>query len=256
MLEYRPGDSLLHRLNPVTKLVVGAAVIVTGFLLPHYFGPLGLLLGVLILCLVAGLLKRILLMAAAILITLFIGVMVLQGLFHEGDGSVLLSVGPVTLWEDGFERALLIFFRIAIIVCTMLLIILSTHPKDLVISLNERGVSPKLTYVLVASLQFTPQMQRRAKAITEAQQARGLDVKASLRRRVSALVTIMVPLLVGALIGAETRALALEARGFSRKGSRTYLREVPDRTVDRTLRWAAVAALAGVIVWRVLTWLI
>lgn len=255
MLEYRPGNSLLHRLNPLTKIVVAGAVIVCGFLLPDFRGPLVLLIAVLALAAVAGLLKRILLMAAAVLITLFIGVFVLQGLFHEGDGTALLSVGPVTLWLDGFQRALLIFFRIAIIVCAMLLFILSTHPKDLVIALNNRGVSPKLTYVLVASLQFTPQMQRRARAITEAQQARGLNVKGSWRRRIQALITIMVPLLVGALIGAETRALALEARGFSRRGPRTYLREVPDTTTDKVLRWAALVALAGVIIWRVITWL-
>jgi energy-coupling factor transport system permease protein len=108
-----------------------------------------------------------------------------------------------------------------------------------------------MAYVFMASLQFVPEMQRRARAIIEAQQARGLDLKANLWRRFQALLAMMIPLLAGALISVETRSLALEARGFSRGGLRNHLIEVPDRTTDRVIRWSVAAIVVLVAIWRI-----
>jgi len=94
-------------------------------------------------------------------------------------------------------------------------------------------------------------MQRRAQAIIEAQQARGLDLKANLWRRFQALLAMMIPLLTGALISAETRSLALEARGFSRVGVRSHLIEVPDGAADRVIRWSMAAIVILVAIWRI-----
>ncbi len=53
------------------------------------------------------------------------------------------------------------------------------------------------------------------------------------------------------LISTETRALALESRGFAREGERTLF-DVPDTTFDRALRWLMFACVIAVAVWRVI----
>ena len=89
------------------------------------------------------------------------------------------------------------------------------------------------------------------KAILDAQQARGLDTTANLRSRLRSYVALMAPLLIGTLIATETRALALESRGFTREGERTYLLNVSDTAMDKTLRWLAVLTVVAVVGWRV-----
>jgi energy-coupling factor transport system permease protein len=62
---------------------------------------------------------------------------------------------------------------------------------------------------------------------------------------------MLIPLLTGALISAETRSLALEARGFSRGGMRSHMIEVPDRASDRVIRWSVAAIVVLVALWRI-----
>jgi energy-coupling factor transport system permease protein len=257
VFEYRPGSTPLHRLNPVTKLVCSVSLVVIAFVLPEFWGPLALSVALLFLVLLAGVAKPVLAVVLAVGTPLALSLVVIQGLFYPENETVLVSFGvPVidqlAFFEEGVEFALLILFRLTVLMIALLGTIVTTHPKKLTIALMEKGVSNKIAYVFMAALQFIPQMQSRAKAILDAQQARGLDTTASIASRLKSYVALMAPLLIGTLIATETRALALESRGFTRKGERTYLLDVPDTTVDRALRWLSVLAVVIVIGWRLL----
>jgi energy-coupling factor transport system permease protein len=251
MFEYRPGDSPVHLLNPVTKLAVVVGLMVIVFLLPNPWGPALIAVTLLGVAAVAGFSGRVATLAAVITGPLLIAVVLIQGLFYTGNETPLVVVGPVTFWEEGVTYGLLVFFRVLVVVCAVLIMVFSTHPKKMMVAFIDKGLSPKLAYVFMASLQFIPDMQRRARAIIEAQQARGLDLKANLWRRLQALLAMLIPLLTGALISAETRSLALEARGFSRGGMRSHMIEVPDRASDRVIRWSVAAIVVLVAAWRI-----
>lgn len=255
MFDYRPGSSFVHNLNPLTKLIAILCLGIVAFLLPTFPGPALICAFLLEAAATAGLFVRVARLVAVLTLPFLVAVLVVQGFFYAGNETALVSVGPVTLWEEGLLYGLRIYFRVLVIVCAVLLTVFSTHPKQMMVALIGRGLSPKLAYVFMASLQFIPEMQGRARAIIDAQQARGLDIRANLLRRFQALLAMLIPLLTGALISAETRSLALEARGFSRTGPRTYLTEVPDRTVDRTIRWAMAVIVVVVVLWRVISWL-
>jgi len=253
MLEYVQGDSFLHRLNPVTKLVVATCLVVATFLMPGFAPSLVVALLLLACAWLAGVAGRAIRPTLSILAPLAIALLLIQGMFYPGRQTPVVTVGPITFWREGLLYALTFTCRIAVIILAFLLLMLTTHPKALSVALVQRGMSPKLAYVFLASLQFIPEMQRRALIISEAQQARGLDTRANLWRRLGSLTVMLVPLIAGALIAAETRFLALEARGFGRKGQRTSLLEVPDGGMDRLLRWAAPALLLLLIAWKVVS---
>src|SRR5918994_1766831 len=251
MFEYRPGDSPIHLLNPVTKLAVVVGLMVIVFLLPNPWGPALIAVTLLGVAAVAGFSGRVVTLAAVITGPLLIAVVLVQGLFYTGNETPLIALGPVTFWEEGVTYGLLVFFRVLVVVCAVLIMVFSTHPKKMMVAFIDKSLSPKLAYVFMASLQFIPDMQRRARAIIEAQQARGLDLEANLWRRFQALLAMLIPLLTGALISVETRSLALEARGFSREGRRNHLIEVSDRTTDRVIRWSMAAIVVLVALWRI-----
>jgi len=251
MFHYRPGNSPVHLLNPVTKLAVAVGLTVVVFLLPNPWGPALIVVALLGVAAVAGFPGRVAKLAAILTLPFLVAVVLVQGIFYPGNETPLLEVGPVTFWDEGVSYGLLVFFRVLVVVCAVLIMVFSTYPKSMMVAFMDKGLSPKLAYVFMASLQFVPEMQRRARAIIEAQQARGLDLKANLRRRFQALLAMMIPLLAGALISVETRSLALEARGFSRGGLRNHLTEVPDRTTDRVIRWSVAAIVVLVAIWRI-----
>lgn len=252
LLTYQPGESLVHRLHPATKLVAAVCIVLAAFVLPSVQGPLVLLAAVVALAATAGIVRPLARMAAALLTPFAVALFVVHGLFYPGRATPLVTLGPVTIWAEGIAFAALVLARVATLVLAFLTVILTTAPRRLMVGLIDKGLPPKLAYVFLAALELVPDMQQRARAVLEAQQARGLDIKANVWRRLRAFVALMGPLIGGALIATETRALALEARAFNRPGPRTYLVEVADPPAERIVRWLAVGALGALVLWRLL----
>jgi len=92
-----------------------------------------------------------------------------------------------------------------------------TEPEDLGNSLVQSGLPFSMAFVMTAALQFVPVVSRKARAVVEAQQARGIVLKPGWRalRNYPAL---LVPLLIQAFQTADSLAEAMEARGFGRPG--------------------------------------
>ncbi|WP_101297103.1 energy-coupling factor transporter transmembrane component T [Halegenticoccus soli] len=246
---YHPDDSVVHRLHPVTKVVLLVCCILGAYLapVPVLLALLAALAGAASL---AGVGRAVGRAAVPILVPLGVGLLVIHGLFTKGAGVALLAVGPVTLWREGVLYAVSFFGVLTAFVLAGLLFVTTTHPKKLMVSLTEKGVPRKLGYVFVASLQLVPDLQRRAGRILDAQRSRGLDTSGSPRNRILALVALLTPLLIGALISTRTRSLALEARGFSIEGPRSSLYSLVESPLDHALRVAAVLGVVALVAWR------
>lgn len=252
---YQPGESIVHRMNPVTKIVASICLSVIVFILPDYrlIAVLAALLGVLVV--ISGLHRLMLKLTAALMVPFGGFLLLLQGVLNPAHHTTpLLTVGPVTFWETGVQEATLIFFRILVLVLSFLLMAMTSPTQKMRVALTEKGVPSKLAYVFIASIQIIPQMRERAQSITEAQQARGLDTEADIMTRLNSIVALLAPLLISTLVTANTRALALDARGFNAQGERTFLINVPDPVHEQVIRWVAIAAVPLVLIARVIVW--
>jgi energy-coupling factor transporter transmembrane protein EcfT len=183
-----------------------------------------------------------------------VSVFLIQGLFWTA-GTPIASLGPLSLKQEGIEFAVASTGRIALVMGSFLLLSLATRPDDLMIALSQRGMPHTVTYILLASIQIVPSFQARAGAIMDAQRSRGLETEGSLRQRVKALLPLVEPLILGSIIAIDERAIALEARAFSRQGSKTFLRVVSDSRQDRFVRWAFLAGILIMAIFRVAMWL-
>ncbi len=255
LVSYVPRDSPLHALHPATKalyfaLVAGCAIFYSEIPI------LALLLLATLAVLGAGgilpetwaMLKR-----GLLLVALMIGG--IQALFYPGATHVLVGVGPLSVKEEGLVFGTTIVLRLFVFVCGFLPLVLATHPSALVAALEERGGSPKVSYVVLATLQVIPLMQVRANAIIDAQRSRALPTSGSLLVRFRSLLALLGPLLTGSLLDVEQRALALEARGMMLPNKKVRLRQVQDSARDRRLRLLLVLALVAVVLLRVVLWI-
>jgi|SRR5215204_7578665 len=101
MFDYRPGDSPVHLLIPVTKLAVAAGLTVIVFLLPNPWGPALIAVTLLGVAAVAGFLGNLAKLATIVTGPLLVAVVLIQGVFYPGNETPLIAVGPVTFWEEG-----------------------------------------------------------------------------------------------------------------------------------------------------------
>ena len=248
---YLPGDGVLHRLHPLTKLAGALLVAVAVTLYPRPPLLLGVMALLLTMALAAGIARRLLVIALGLLLPLIISLFVIQGVLFPPPGAVSFATfGPIRLTYEGLFFAALIAGRLIAIALAILLVLLSTHPADLVAALTGAGLPHSVGYVVLVALQIAPDMAARVGAILDAQQSRGLAVGRGIAR-LRALPALVGPLLVGALGDVEERAMAIEARAFLASGPKTSLRVLHDSAVQRGLRWLMLALVLALIVLRV-----
>lgn len=243
---FRPGASWLHRRHPTTKLLGLAWVLVATFLLPPLVLPLiaVLLLGLAIGCGLGGTLAGSLRIPAVLVAS----ILVVNALVFPGPTTVLVGLGPFAVTREGLTFGVVSAGRILVAFVASILFLVTTLPDDLLEALVSRGVSHRIAFVVLSAAQMVPRLQARATAILEAQQARGLVAQGSLGRRARALVPLVAPLLLGALIDVRERTLALEARAFGARPNRTAYRIVHDPPVDRWFRVGALLGIVGVLI--------
>ncbi|MCW3158034.1 energy-coupling factor transporter transmembrane component T family protein [Micropruina sonneratiae] len=241
--------SPVHRLNPVTKLVALLCLLVVVFAIAQWWVGVGVLLLVIVPAAVAsgcggvlaGFALRLLLPVLAMLV-------LVQGLTYPGGQTVLWEWGPLALTTEGLLFAATIGARLACLVCASVLLVLTTHPGELMSALTEKGLSPKFSYIISSTLQLIPSFRDRADSILLAQQARGLAVPRNPLRRLGVLMPLLGPLVLGMFTDVEERSTAMEARGFGSTARRTSLVPVPDTTAQRVARWVMPALAAVAIV--------
>ena len=245
---YVDRPSVIHRLNPVTKLVAMLAIVVTVFALPQWW--IATLIVVVIVVPAAVISRsggRLLSLSLKILLPIIVVLTLVQGLTFPGGTTVLWEWGVLALTTEGLLFALGIGSRIIVLVLCSLLLVLTTHPGELMSALTERGMSPKFSYIISSTLQLIPAFRERADSILLAQQARGLSLKGSPLKRVKIMLPLLSPLVLGMFTDVEERSTAMEARAFGSTARRTALVPIPDSTAQRIARWLFVVLAAAAI---------
>lgn len=251
MTLYLATNGPLHRLHPLTKLTGLFTALTAALLGLSAWLPLGLFFVEWLLALWGGVGRVWLGRNSRILLPLIVMLFVIHGFFNPNGQTPLFTLWRLTLTQEGVAYAFLLSSSLAAIVGAALLLLLTTHPGDLLTALTERGLPPALAYIISSTLYILPQMQSKATAILQAQQARGLETEGSLWRRARALLPLLAPLVLGALVDSEERAIALESRGFRVRGPKSSLVELPDSPGQRWLRTGLLLGILLLIGWRI-----
>lgn len=106
----------------------------------------------------------------------------------------------------------------------VLLFVCTTNPSEFAASLNKIGVKYSIAYSVALALRYIPDVQREYHEISQAQQARGIEMskKASVVNRLKSASAILVPLILSSMDKVETVSNAMELRGFGKKKKRTW----------------------------------
>jgi energy-coupling factor transport system permease protein len=252
---YVPRESGMHRLHPLTKLVLVLFCLVLGLFLPGVWLTYAAFVLILLpLAAWAGILPQFVSAVFKTALPIVISLFLVQGLFWP-NGTPIASLGPLSLKQEGVAFAIRSAGRFIMIVGSFLLLTFTTRPDGLMLALSQRGVPNSIAYIILSTMQIVPRFQAKANTILDAQRSRGLETEGNLLVRFRALLPLIQPLLLGSIVDIEERAIALEVRAFSRAGSKTSLLVLHDTPFQRVVRLLLILASLGVIVWRVSLWL-
>jgi energy-coupling factor transporter ATP-binding protein EcfA2 len=168
-----------------------------------------------------------------------------QALFRDLPGqTLLLRVGPVTLWWEGFVHGLVQSLRVAAISFGGLALVASTPPDRLLLALRGLGVPWAVAFLTSSSLRVVPQIASSWSTVRAAQAARG-EVRGA--RRLRAELDALRPLIARAVRHAAVLAESLKGRGFDPAGRRTVAHPLRARPAEVALGGAVVLLTLAVV---------
>ncbi|GAB2026611.1 energy-coupling factor transporter transmembrane component T family protein [Lactovum odontotermitis] len=150
-----------------------------------------------------------------------------QGTAVYGTHHLLFHIaGPYSMTSEQLFYMANVILKYFTVLPLALIFILTTEPSEFASSLNRIGVSYKIAYSVSLTLRYIPDIQRDFRNISQAQQARGIDIskKAKLTTRLKNVTSILMPLVFTSLERIDVITNAMELRGFGRSRKRTWYR--------------------------------
>ena len=243
LFQYVPGHSLIHRLNPVTKIfltiIICAAAFVTDWL-PVLAGLLAvdLLIGI-----IAGVANR--------------TWNIFRGLLKIAVFLFLLQVlltrkGTPVFWiitDQGLLTAAKVVLRLVVVCMPLALVLAVTRISDLTNALVQvLHVPYPYAFTLSTAIRFIPQFLEEMSGIMEAQTARGVAFdKAKGLKKFSMILPLCAPLLISSVRRTDQTAAAAEVRGFRLRTRASGYKRYPFTGADFGVAVFCLLLLAGAI---------
>ena len=253
--QYFPGDTIVHRLDPRTKIILVLFYIIALFTADSWVSY-GLVLVVSVICQSLSRIRAKNLLKGLKPMLVIITLTAVLNIFYTTGTPVL--PGWIITWE-GIARAIKMVLRIVLLITGTFLLTYTTSPIALTDGL-EILLNPlkklkvpihEMTMMMSMALRFIPTLIEETDKIMSAQRARGADFETgSLVRRAKALIPVLVPLFVSSFRRADELAVAMECRCYHGGEGRTRMKQLKMTSADFTALILGAVFLAAVIVIR------
>ncbi|HEY3423140.1 MAG TPA: energy-coupling factor transporter transmembrane component T [Methanocellaceae archaeon] len=229
IFQYMDGASYVHKLNPLTKILFCAFIIITGILSGDPLILLVLLALPLIGLLSSGMINEIrgqLKMLSVIFVFL-----ILVTILTVRSGAPYVFSGVTLFTYDGLMLGIVISLRLAAMFFSFMMLVNTTRPSDLVNTLVSRLFFPMdYALMLMITLRFIPTLQIEARKIREAQAVRGFNAT-GIKNLSKSIGPTITPLLSNSIGRAGSLGHIIELRGYH-SGSKIKFTDIPLRSLD------------------------
>lgn len=256
--QYVPTDSIVHRLDPRTKISIIFIFVIIIFLANS---PLsyGILTAFALVSAVATRIRPSFIIKGLKPVWFLIIFTFLLHLFMTTEGDVLYTIFGFELYSGALVQGFKIALRFFLLILITSLLTLTTTPIEITDAIEDM-LDPlkkikfpvhELALMMSISLRFIPTLMQETEKISKAQASRGVDFQSGpIKERIKAVVPLLVPLFVSAFKRAEELAMAMEARGYQGGEGRTKLRELKLQTMDYVIFLFFLFIVAGVVLTR------
>ena len=243
LFEYAPGASIIHRLNPITKLLLTVVICAAAFITDRLLFLVGLLILDLAIGFIAGVPKKTLVILRG-LVKIAAFLFILQAL--------LMRRGTPVFWivtDQGLLTAGKVVLRLMVVCMPLALVLAVTKISDLANALVQvLHVPYKYAFTLTTAIRFIPQFLADMGDIMEAQTARGVEFDSARGlKKIGMMLPLCAPLLISSVRQSEQTAVAAEVRGFHLRTAASGYKQYPFRLIDVITMILCAALIAAAI---------
>ncbi|MBR5381364.1 MAG: energy-coupling factor transporter transmembrane protein EcfT [Oscillospiraceae bacterium] len=253
--QFIPGDTVAHRLDPRTKLILTVLYIVALFSAEGWQAYLLATIAAAACFILSRVSFGAILRSMKAVVVIIIVTALLNVFFTKGEP--IFTLWFLSVSREGVRTAFFMALRLTLLITGTFLLTCTTSPIALMDGL-ETLLSPlkklrfpvhELAMMMSIALRFIPTLIEETEKIMNAQKARGADFESGgLVRRAKAMLPLLVPLFVSAFRRADELAVAMESRCYHGDEGRTRMKVLRMRWRDWTALALGLAVTAGVII--------
>ena len=255
---YVPVDSLLHRMDPRSKLLIIFLFVCVVFIANNSL-TYGILLAFTVLMILLSKVRIRFILSGLIPVLWLVLFTLLIHLFFTREGALVVDWGWVKIYEEGIRQGIFISVRFFLLVLVTSLLTLTTTPIEITDGI-EYLLAPlkkvnfpvhELALMMSISLRFIPTLMQETEKIMKAQIARGVEFTSGpFKERLKAIIPLLIPLFISSFKRAEELAVAMEARGYRGGEGRTKYRQLKWTNVDTSMILLLMVVTALLVIFR------
>ena len=260
--QFFPGYSVIHKLDPRTKIILSILFIITVFLAKNPVTLIFLAIVTFAMILLSRISAKVILKAIKPLVFILAFTAILNLFLTKGAGKPLVEFWVIKIYEEGIVRASFMFVRVIIfILSSTVLLTYTTSPISLtdgieaLLSPLKKIKVPVHSFAMMMSiaLRFIPILVEETEKIMNAQKSRGADFSSGgLVKRAKALIPILIPLLASSFNRADELATAMECRCYRGDKNRTKLVKLEYKARDFAMIFIFALITTAVVLLRIL----
>ncbi len=238
-IAYLEKDTILHKINPIIKLIFTILVLVIVFMSNFAEDILILIIWLvtsIILWRLGGISIRYFSRILKILAGLAIFIILVQGFMYRGH-TPLFVIGHLKIWGgadlgvftyEGLIFGIMIVVRVITAVVAVPILVMTTSYSKLMESLTKLKIPYTYSFMLVTAMRFVPLIQKTWDTIVDAQKLRAFDFDKMnmFKKAFRGYIPITTPLVLLLFRKANDLQIAIETRGFGAPIKRTFIEDV------------------------------
>lgn len=148
--------------------------------------------------------------------------------------------------EEGFLNGITATLKFSAVFLASVLVLMTTRPGDIMLTMNKARIPHKFTFMIMTALRFIPIVVEEFSITMRAQQARGFKLgKTNLLGTMESLLATLRTMILNCVRRAEILSIAMETRAFGVMNTRTSLRGIEMKGIDKALTATFIGVAVG-----------
>ena len=253
--QYFPGGTIVHRLDPRTKLILTILYITALFIASGVIAFVFMFAILAVSLALSRITPKTALRGIRPVLIVLVSMSIIH-LFFTGGETVIFEYYIIVMTLEGAYTAIYMIARIVMLIVGTSLLTYTTSPIALTDGL-EKMLEPlkkirlpihELSMMMSLALRFIPTLIEETDKIMNAQKSRGADFETGgIVKRARAILPIIIPLFVSAFRRADDLAIAMESRCYRGGEGRTRMKTLRAAGRDYAALLCGAVVVAAVI---------
>lgn len=255
-LEPKRTGNFIRDLNPLSKLNLCLILGLSAFFVGNYRYGFAVVLGLFVVAALSNCLKSYFSVYWKVMLLFGVFLFLVKAGFSPGE-HMLFQLWGIHVSTESIEAALKLVSGVLAFSGAVIIFVQITEWEDLTYSLEQKGVSHMVSFVILSSFQTISDLGVNARVIMDSQKARGIETDGNVLQRAKAYIPVIGPLVLNAISSVEEKSIAMDARAFSAPVAHSFLSELPKVKAGEKIFVAVMDILfVLLIIWRIASWVI